>query len=176
MTERRAWLDQAVSDRHAVERALDLDDPATYCHAIAKCQQAVEKGVKALVATLRDFKIWNIDVGRDHKVGRFFSAFVKVSKATKNLALQKQLRRLCDEAHRQEINNLDRLVPKWPAPGTVPERNTEYPFRNSHDGPWRKPCEPDAFTRSEVESFRSLADRVVRGCGKLISAIEHELP
>jgi HEPN domain-containing protein len=63
MSEHRAWLRQAQSDRESAERVLDLGDEPTFCHGIAKFQQAVEKSIKALVAALRDHRDLEITVG-----------------------------------------------------------------------------------------------------------------
>ena len=48
----RLWLSQAHSDLAASGRVLIPTDGRTYCQAISKYQQAVEKTVKALGAAL----------------------------------------------------------------------------------------------------------------------------
>src|ERR1051326_8738452 len=48
------WLAQAQSDLECAERVFNVQNGSTYCHAIAKCQQTVEKSVKGVVAALYD--------------------------------------------------------------------------------------------------------------------------
>ena len=174
MTERRAWLRQSEADLHAIARALDADDPGTYCHAIAKCQQAVEKGIKGLVAALRDSGVLSIEIGYRHEVSRFLKVLVKSPNAHQYPAVTARLRRLLDWRTRQAIEALDRLTPKRPPPGGLPARNTEYPFRTSVGEMWRSPGEKDIFGRDELEIYRAMAHRIVVECNRLVSIIERE--
>jgi len=171
MSEHRAWLRQAQKDRESAERVLDLRDGSTFCHAIAKSQQAVEKSVKSLVAALRDCKGLGITIGWTHPVERFMSFLTRLpSSGDKDRPIQSIIHSLFDEKTRGDVRALDRLAPRRPPSGMLPGVNTEYPFIK--DGEWRAPADPDIFSRHDVNRFRALASRVVRGCASIISAIE----
>jgi HEPN domain-containing protein len=71
MSEHRAWLRQAQKDRESAERVLDLKDGSTFCQAIAKSQQAVEKAVKALAAALIENRIIGGKIPFVHSVEPF---------------------------------------------------------------------------------------------------------
>jgi len=42
-----AWLVQAASDHESIGRVFERERPNSYCQALAKCQQSVEKAVKS---------------------------------------------------------------------------------------------------------------------------------
>ena len=54
MKQSDAWLVQAAADMSAGEKLFQQDDPTSYCQAIAKYQQTVEKPIKAMVAAVND--------------------------------------------------------------------------------------------------------------------------
>src|SRR5262249_22126007 len=137
MTETRAWLFQAHADLACADKILDINDPSTYCHSIAKYQQAVEKAIKALVAALRDSRGLSIQIGWTHPVERFMSVLTRLPRSSANRDLQNIIHGLFDETTRGALRALDRLVPRRPPSGLHPERNTEYPFQMSGD--WRAP-------------------------------------
>jgi hypothetical protein len=171
MSEHRAWLRQAQRDREVAERAVDLGDASTFCHGLAKLQQAVEKSVKALIVALRDHRDLEIAVGWAHGVERFMGILIRLPRAVGDRNdIQGHIRRLLDENTRGDIRALDRLAPRRPPPGLPPQRNTEYPFL--HAGEWHAPADLDIFSRQELDRFRALAGRIVAGCARLISAIE----
>jgi HEPN domain-containing protein len=64
------WIRQAESDLLCAGRVLDPNDATTFCHSIAKCQQSVEKSIKALVAALRDAGIINRGPTYSHDLER----------------------------------------------------------------------------------------------------------
>jgi HEPN domain-containing protein len=171
MSEHRAWLRQAQKDRESAERVLDLADGSSFCHFLAKSQQAVEKSVKALVAALRDLRGIGVDIGWTHSVERFMSVLTKLPRSQgANQDIQSNIRALFHETTRGNIRALDGLAPRRPPPGEPPGRNTEYPFQNH--GVWQAPSDTGIFSRDDVSRFRSLASRVVEGCARVISAIE----
>jgi hypothetical protein len=171
MSEHRAWLRQAQKDEESVKRVLDLKDRTTFCHAIAKSQQAVEKSVKALVAALRDCKGFGVAIGWTHPVERFMSFLIRLAHSGgKDRAIQSIIHGLFNEKTRGDVRALDRLAPRRPPTGSLPGVNTEYPFVKN--GEWRAPADPDIFSRRDVDRFRALASRIVQGCARIISAIE----
>src|SRR5579862_3284496 len=60
------WLRQTNSDLECAGRIYQEKDSASYCHTIAKCQQVVEKSVKAAVAALHDIGFLRRGPSRRH--------------------------------------------------------------------------------------------------------------
>jgi HEPN domain-containing protein len=170
VTERRAWLIQARADLTCAEHVLGSQDPARYCHVLAKYQQAVEKAIKGLIAALRDAGVLAIEIGYGHGIERFLKVLVKLPHAAENKEVQASIRQRLDPKVRGDIRALDALAPKRPAPGALPARNTEYPFRQGDE--WRAPAEAETFSAADVERFRALAHRIVPACERTVSAIE----
>ena len=173
MTEYRAWITQAASDYGCISRLYVGSDSSTYCHAIAKCQQAMEKSVKALVASLAANRtLTGIRIGPAHAVTRFLGTLQRLPKLPENRDIQKSLLGLFGSHIAGEIKSLDALAPKWPAPNALPARNTEYPFGGNERRPWRCPAQDGVFSKNEVARYRALAFRIVNGCSSIISALE----
>src|SRR5947209_2372023 len=126
MSEHRAWLRQAQSERESAERVLDLGDASTFCHAIAKSQQAVEKSIKALVVALRDDRRLHIAIGWTHTVEQFLGILTRLPRfGGHNRDIQSIIHGLLDETTRAAVRALDQLAPRRPPPGMPPYRNTE---------------------------------------------------
>ena len=170
MTESRAWLIQADSDYVAANRILTTSDGLTFCHTIAKYQQAVEKSIKGLVAALTESGVFGHQVGRPHEIERFMSVLCRLPRDPDYKSIQSQIHGLLNETVRGEIHAIEALIPRWPRTGQLHARNTEYPF-NDVPGSWRAPAEADVFTRTEVDRFRQLAFRFVQGCKRIMSAL-----
>ncbi len=153
MTEVRAWLSQAQADWRAGERAFDRGSTETYCHTIAKCQQAVEKSIKALILALRDHRGLGLQIGWTHPVERFLSVLIRLPRSPDNRSIQSLIHRVLDEKTWGDIRALERLIPRKPAPGTTTSRNTEHPFEQ--DGQWRYPAGDGVFDPREIERFRN---------------------
>lgn len=169
MDESRAWLEQAKSDRAAAERFCGDKDDTQWCHAIAKCQQAVEKAVKAIVAAAPRVGISTKKIGYDHTVKHFVSGLIHSPRGKKN-SIVNRLSILFNEETRASIDSLEELIPKQPPPGTPHRRNTEYPFDTPHNG-WTCPAAHGVFLSSEVQRFRKLSYRIVDGADKIVEAI-----
>lgn len=169
MKQRRAWIYQARSDLECGDGLVTLSRDSFSCHAVAKYQQAVEKAIKSLIVALGDRGLIHASVGWRHEAEPFMRALISL-RPKPDRSIPGVIRKLFDETTRGEIRALDRLVPKRPAPGEDPARNTEYPYLRN--GKWRAPSEPDQFAVVEVERFRKLAHRVVRGCSKLVDTLE----
>jgi HEPN domain-containing protein len=167
----RLWLNQARSDYRASSRLLDDQDHETYCQAIAKYQQVVEKSVKAIAAAIRDAGISPIYTGFTHEVEKIVSALVLLPRGKGPTDIKDRIKALLNEGHRSEIRALCALAPKRPGPGELARRNTEYPFQRS-DGSWIAPHDEGAFDLSDVERFRALATRIIEGSARTVSALE----
>ena len=165
------WCKQADSDRDAACRTLDRRCPKTYCQALAKYQQTVEKSICALVAALTEKGIAHIKMKYDHNVERYFSALVRRPRPSSSPGIQSRINGLLNEFHRGEIRAITALAPKRPAPGQLHRRNTEYPFQLD-ETTWAAPAEEGSFDfERDVERFRKLASRIHDGVSDLVSAI-----
>ena len=167
----RLWLNQAHSDLDAARRLFDTDDDSSFCQAISKYQQVVEKSVKAMAAAVRDAGISPINTGFAHEVEKIVSALVFLPRGKAPTDIRNRISGLLHEGHRSEIRALCALAPKRPGPGELARRNTEYPFQRP-DGSWIAPHESGAFELSDVERFRDLASRISDGSARIVSALE----
>lgn len=172
----RTWLAQVESDLLAAERVLDRAQGGawSYCQAIAKQQQAVEKSIRTIVAALRESGLMNMPTRRIHRVDHEISALIRLSSAHEAAPrdVGDHIRHLLNEHRRGEIRALCALAPRWPGPGDLFTQNHEYPFQSS-DGSWRAPAEAGSFRLSEdVDRFRVLMNEVVRGTRRLVTALD----
>jgi len=165
-----AWLAQALADRNAAELQAKSRADSDRCHAIAKCQQAVEKAIKGIIAALNNAGIIHQPIGRQHGVERFWPALIRLPRAGANKEVQLHLHGLLDQNTCAGIRALDALIPHWPGPGQQFGRNTEYPFQNA-DGSWTFPAAPGVFSENEVKRFRALAHRIVNGAERVVSTL-----
>jgi len=165
-----AWLHQAASDLAAGDRCYDPKVEATMCHAIAKHQQTVEKSVKAIVAAPTDKGVINVATGFRHDVERLVSVLMRLPYQQANRDIQNRIHGLLNEYHRGEIKAICHLAPKRPAAGELARRNTEYPYQN-RDGTWRAPSDDGSFGKKDVDRFRGIANRILEGCSRIVSAI-----
>lgn len=166
------WLRQANSDRKSIGRILDTSEHWTYCQAIAKCQQTVEKSIKALVAALRERGYLHIHTGRTHAVEQLVAAMVRLPvrrHATRDI--RNHLLHLLDEHRRGEIRAVCHLAPRWPSAGQPFSRNTEYPFQAAAEK-WAAPADDGVFGVNDIRRFRDLAERIYTEAHRLICAIE----
>ncbi len=168
----RLWLSQARSDWEAARRLLDLDDDGTFCQAIAKYQQVVEKSVKAIATAIRDAGISPISTGFTHEIEKLVSSLVHLPRGKGPTNIKDQIKSLLHEGHRGEIRALCALAPKRPGPDELARRNTEYPYQRP-DGSWIAPHERGAFESSDIDRFRALASRIFNGSARTVSAIAH---
>ena len=164
MDEANAWLEQARSDQIAAERLAGGNAGRDLCHAIAKYQQTVEKAVKAIVAELRGRGIPDMRIGPRHDVEPLVSAGPS-TRARRSHDIFSRLNSLFSQNIRAEIRILDALVPRWPARGQSPRKNTEYPFQDSR-GHWTYPAAQGVFFSTEVQQFRALSRRIIHGASQ----------
>lgn len=170
MSETRAWLRQARSDHQAAQVLMDSRREEMKCQVVAKCQQAVEKSVKALVGALNDSRVMRRPIGYKHNVERFMAALIHLPRREDLKDMQRQIYGLLSEQVRADIRALENLTPKAPPPGENPSRNTEYPFIDA-TGSWKAPADKAVFSNREIERFRALADRLYHGCSEIVSAL-----
>jgi HEPN domain-containing protein len=167
------WWKQADADRRAARRVFDPKDDSSFCQAIAKQQQAVEKAVKGLAASVRDARLASIRIKFTHEVDKLLNALNRIHRPTgENAAIQSRIHRLFSTYWEGEIGALMELAPKARSdPDSILTRNIEYPYQNE-DGTWRAPAELGSFSDADVRRFQALADHIVHGTERLISAIE----
>lgn len=163
-----AWLMQSRSDWDAAQRVFCENAPLTYCQSIAKCQQTVEKAVKALVTALGEADIMTLDIGWKHEVEKFVAAFARIPRRdnVERRDIIAGISALFSDDIRSGIRTLDAFVPKRPPPGQLLQRNTEYPF-HATDGTFSAPAEADVFSLETTRRCQSVAERVYIGCDKL---------
>ena len=165
----KVWLRQAWSDLEAARTLRVRKRPEFCCQVVSKCQQTVEKSIKAVVAALVEQGVLASTIGRKHGTTRFFSQLLRRSPQKPQTKLQGQICGLLNEHRRAEITALENLTPKWPAPGRLFPRNTEYPFQLS-DGTWCAPADANSFDwNRDVDRFCSLAEDLCRGCARIVS-------
>jgi len=170
-----AWLQQALSDRRAAERVLDRGDHSTFCQCIAKCQQTVEKSIKALVISAQAL---GMTVNKD-KFGHDVQPLIKNWHDNLKYALigEKSATDVYFRADQflksieSEISILCGLAPRRFKRGVPTPRNTEYPFECQSDL-WIPPAGKDAFSIYEVTFNLDLAGRTYRGAKKFVGLIE----
>ena len=163
------WLDQAISDLACAKRCLKQDDATTYCHAIAKYQQATEKAIKGLVVALK-----LMEPTRDHEVTDELKRLSVISSnpgSKANKTFVENVNDLLDPPNRSQIRALAQLSPKYPEADGLARRNTEYPFQNAV-GEWEIPADSDAFHWDEVKQFRRVANFLVLKADQIRKARE----
>lgn len=173
MSSSRVWLRQARSDLLAARYLAQQDTDDFYCQTAAKCQQVVEKSVKAIAAELTERRIVTLTIGFDHRIDQYISAIIRAphrpteKRSVPDYILQ-TLRR-----NRSEVSAIMRLAPHRPDDGAVLPRNTEYPFHNAR-GVLIAPADKGVFQKSEIEGHVKVASVVFDQAQTLISIAERE--
>jgi hypothetical protein len=175
MNESAAWRAQAAADRGAAERerafAAEGSEPPSWCHAVAKYQQAVEKSIKSIVAALRECGVRGIPpIGYDHQVQNHLRLLRRLPGGGAGRSIQSKLKEFLDAQTRNSIRTLENLAPRRPALGDPHLRNPEYPF-NVAGGRWTFPAAPDAFSVAEVKEFQKLMGRVFYYATNIVRAL-----
>lgn len=171
----RLWVSQMDSDRLAARRVYDDGDHRTYCQAIAKHQQTVEKSVKAIAAALCEAGILRGDHSEHyyaHDVATLISVIQRLPspKGKRREQLLDLVCRLLGAYNASQIQVLSDLAPKGRPPAAqLHQRNTEYPYETAL-GVWTAPALPDTFTTTEVQRFSELAERIYEGARQIVSA------
>jgi HEPN domain-containing protein len=170
-----AWVEQAMSDLQAAQRLYDRENARTFCQAISKYQQAVEKAVKGVVAALQHGGVFTGGPGNRHPANPLISAILRLPRSDENRELMKRLERIFSETRRHQIEMMDNLVPVYPDPGQPHLRNHEYPFQDDV-GDWLPPCDEAAFAKGEIKRFAATAVPVCRSLGEIVSGLERIYP
>jgi hypothetical protein len=172
--ESAAWSKQAAADYAAAERERAFAERSateSWCHAVAKYQQAVEKAIKSIVAALRECGVRGVPAtGYDHQVQDHLRLLRRLPGGGAGRSIQSKLKEFLDAQTRDSIRHLENLAPRRPAPGTPHARNTEYPF-NAAGGAWTYPAATDSFSVAEVNEFRKLTGRVSYYARNIVSAL-----
>lgn len=167
------WLEQAQSDIKTACVLRDYAKPLAssnshsdlHCQIVAKCQQTVEKAVKAITAELYAQGQVKHTIGWSHSIVGCIGA-IKGAPAVKDdilYTIQESLK-----SNESSIDNLMNLVPKK----TIPLiKNTEYPYQNSA-GTMIAPASPGEFHwTNDVEYFVLLAQTIMDKANALILAM-----
>lgn len=83
MAESGVWLTQAESDLDAAKVLRREVRSILNCQVAAKCQQVVEKSVKAITAELSDRRVVALTIGFDHNVDQYVSAILRAPSTRK---------------------------------------------------------------------------------------------
>ena len=166
MKQSGAWLVQAAADMSAGEKLFQQDDPTSYCQAIAKYQQTVEKSIKAMVAAVNDLGS-NLAITPHHMPIAEIDGLLSLRRAIDNASVRRLARIF--ELHRNPVEELCRLAPRWPEDGKDFARNTEYPFLR--DGEWTAPAVQGSFTLQEAKRAQATARAVHKAANDFAVAI-----
>ena len=161
---------QAASDYRAAQR-LDTNDPTTWCQAISKYQQCVEKSMKGVLHRPNEARVTNHPFKGRHEVAQFAEVFAAAPQSRDSRALLNRLTAIFNEDVVQQVRALDALVPAYPKQGERTKRNHEYPFEESASG-WRAPAERETFGEKEMRGFRRCAGRLMNGLPPIVEALD----
>jgi hypothetical protein len=153
MTEAEAWKAQVESDYAAARAVWVQDDLKTYCQAIAKYQQVVEKSINFIDAVLREQGLLVGRVRAEHYPERMINRLVRLPQSENKTVAQRLVRIF--SRWLPDIYDICALAPKLPPRGEPYQRNTEYPFQ-CQDGMWTAPADAQ-FTQAEVSRFERVA-------------------
>lgn len=148
MTESEALLLQVYSDLQAAELVYVEADEATYCQAAAKYQQAAEKIVKAVCASVEEKGKATFQNRYTHNLGALFTVLT--------LPSLKPLDAVFDTSRQTQINSLMQIAPTR----STTLRNTEYPFQGAA-GEWQAPAAKGVFSKAEVTEYAFLSSQLL---------------
>lgn len=168
------WISQADSDLIAAARVYNKADHRTWCQAIAKHQQVVEKSIKAIAAAAQDAGM-GAGIKKKyyyrHPVDKIISALRHPASRKDPNAIQAQIDKLLCQFNRDEIGDLSDLAPGGkPDSGVLHAKNTEYPYETA-SGVWTAPALVGAFTTQDVCRFATLSKRIYQGSHQIVSAL-----
>ena len=152
MKQATAWIVQIESDFAAAELLFVKTNAATYCQAISKYQQTVEKSVKAMVAAVNDLGS-DLTVTASHLPVSEIDGLLRLRKVIDNASVNR-LAKIFNQ-HRAAVESLCRLAPRWPDDGKSFARNTEYPFRI--EDRWTAPAVEGSFAYQEAIDAQATA-------------------
>lgn len=157
MRQSEAWILQAKSDLTAAKNVLKENDASTYCQALAKYQQVVEKSVKGMVAALNELGISQPSISGKHTLEHEINGLDALRRKPD---LDKASINVVDKVivgYKNDIISLCRLAPSGPKNNANSKdklylKNTEYPFNEGlAEGEYIAPAALDTFTIEEVK-------------------------
>lgn len=171
MSSARIWLRQAKSDMLTARYLAQQESDDFYCQTVAKCQQVVEKSIKAIAAELTERRIVTLTIGFDHRVDQYISAIIRTPRnVTEKRSVPGHISQSLRN-NRNAINEIMRLAPHRTGDVQRLPRNTEYPFHNSQ-GVLIAPADTGVFEKSEVETHLRVAGTVFSQAQTLITISE----
>ena len=168
MTEVEAWLAQVESDYAAAERVFRNYNPNTFCQAIAKYQQVVEKSINVIDAVLRGQGIISGRVKPEHYPRKMINRLVRLPQR-RHSDLAENMQRIFLTRWFSDINDLCLFAPKLPLAGQRYQQNTEYPYQNP-DLTWTAPSVDGNFSLAQVKRFEIVARNLRREAQEIFTA------
>lgn len=171
MTEADAWKTQVDSDFAAANAVFNQNDESTYCQAIAKYQQVVEKSINCMDASLRQYGLLveHERVRAEHYPERMINRLVRLPQSS-NREIADRLNRIFSRLL-PDIHDLCDLAPKLPLRGELYQRNTEYPFQLPN-GDWTAPAAEKSFRKENVQRFERLARQLRTEAERITVALQ----
>jgi hypothetical protein len=163
----KVWLRQALSDLECA--SLLETKPELRCHAVAKYQQALEKGVKALATAINDNTRTEITIGFKHDVEPYINVMQRLP-LKPNSNVPQRIRSLFNARDMSILYDLIAQAPRRPAPGEKYARNTEYPFQNDEDE-WTAPCDANVYSDEELKAWSRLTTKIVYEVERLVGVL-----
>ncbi len=168
MKQSSAWIVQVESDFAGAERLLQKSDATSYCQAISKYQQTVEKSVKAMVAAVNDLGS-DLAVTASHLPVNEIDALLRLRRVIDNASVDRLAKIF--KQHRAAVETLCGLAPRWPEDGKSFARNTEYPFLSG--GKWTAPAVEGTFTLEETINAQSTAKAFHRAAIEFVQSVTY---
>jgi hypothetical protein len=165
MADSSAWLKQASSDLETAKILQSNVEPMLYCQVAAKCQQTIEKSIKAIATELADRRIVFLTVGIDHRIDQYIAAILRAP-GNKSGTVPHFLKSTIHN-NRSTIDELMRLAPSGRAEDGRLPKNTEYPFHNHH-GELVAPADEDVFELPDVGRYINAASSLFEKASALI--------
>ncbi len=163
----KVWLRQALSDLECAK--LLETNPELRCHAIAKYQQTVEKGVKALAVAVSDSTTTQITIQFNHDVESYINVMQRLP-LKRNSNIPQRIRSLFNVQDMSILYNLIAQAPHRPAAGERYARNTEYPFQNTEDA-WAAPCDAGVYSEEELRMWGRLTTKMINEVEALVGVL-----
>jgi hypothetical protein len=161
------WLRQALSDLECAK--LLETKPELRCHAVAKYQQTLEKGIKALAVAINDNTAAQITIRFNHDVETYINVMQHMP-LSRNSNVPQRLRSLFNARDLSILHDLIAQAPRRSAPGENYARNTEYPFQNA-SREWISPCDEGVYSEDEIRMWARLTSKTVREITRLVDVL-----
>ncbi len=171
-----AWLEQAESDMRVatiLKNKIEADASGfeshfyLYCQIIAKCQQVVEKAIKAIIAELDYRRLVPFTIGFTHTVDPIINRIL-IAPARHKDSLQPIQATLKNNL--PDIRAVMELAPHGRA-GAQNPKNTEYPYSNSSNV-LIAPASRNAFQWDEVQRYHRTAGLIKKKASELIDVVK----